>query len=602
MAEERRGTRGPGADPEEAGTGRRRFLSTLALAGAGSAVFARALLAAAAGRKVTAEMVQEAEWVAGVSFTDEERALMLEDLAEREADLDLLRAVALDNSVPPALWFRPFELSPKPPASDAPPAVDVPPDPRAVRPSSADDLAYAPLSTLAPLLAARKLSSLELVDAALARIAALDEHLLSVVTLLPERARSAARRADAELARGDRRGALHGIPWAAKDLLAVLGAPTTWGSPLFRTRVRPETATVVRRLDEAGAVLVAKTSVGELAWGDVWFGGTTKNPWKLAQGSSGSSAGSAAGVAAGFYPFAIGTETWGSVISPATRCGVTGLRPTFGRVSRHGVMALSWSLDKVGVLARSAADCAVVLSAVHGADPLDPASVSRAFEWPSRRRLADLTVGFVAELFEDPRETPGGKLPTAEEKARRAEQLAFDRRTLQTLRGLGVKLVEVEMPRRTPVGPLSVVLTAEAAAAFDELVRDGRVREMVRQVRDAWPNVFRQGELLSAVDYLRASRARTLLMREMEEKVAGVDAFVAPTFGGDILLLTNLTGHPAVVVPNGFRAPDGTPTSITFTGRLFGESDLLLLASAYQEATDFHRARPPLPPEGGAKG
>jgi Asp-tRNA(Asn)/Glu-tRNA(Gln) amidotransferase A subunit family amidase len=259
-------------------------------------------------------------------------------------------------------------------------------------------------------------------------------------------------------------------------------------------------------------------------------------------------------------------------------------------------MALSWSLDKVGVLARSAADCAVVLAAIHGADPLDPSSVTRAFEWPSRRRLSDLTVGFVAELFEDPQEEPGEKAPTAEEKSRRAEQLAFDRRTLETLRGLGVKLVEVGMPRRTPVGPLSLVLTAEASAAFDDLVRDGRVREMVRQVRDAWPNVFRQGELVSAVDYLRACRARTLLMREMEEKLSGVDAFVAPTFGGDVLLLTNLTGHPAVVVPNGFRASDGTPASITFTGRLCGESDLLLLASAYQEATDFHRKRPPLPP------
>ncbi|KAA0255386.1 MAG: amidase [Acidobacteria bacterium] len=606
MDEERPVTRRTGEGAEGAVTGRRRFLSTLALAGAGSAVFARALVAAAAGRKVTAEMVREAEWVAGVSFTDEERALMLEDLAEREADLALLRAVAIDNSVPPALWFRPLELGPPVPSPAPPRPADVPAEPPAARPASAEDLAYAPLATLAALLSGRKLSAVELLEASLARIESLDPRLLSVVTLLPERARAAARRADAELSRGGRRGALHGIPWGAKDLLAVPGAPTTWGSPLFRTRARPETATVVRRLDEAGAVLVAKTSVGELAWGDVWFGGTTKNPWKPSQGSSGSSAGSAAGVAAGFFPFAIGTETWGSVISPATRCGVTGLRPTFGRVSRHGVMALSWSLDKVGVLARTAADCAVVLSAIHGADLLDPSSVSRAFEWPAQRRLSDLTVGYVAELFEDPREKPGEKpgekAPTAEERARRAEQLAFDRRTLETLRSLGVELVPVEMPRRTPVGPLSLVLTAEASAAFDDLVRDGRVREMVRQVRDAWPNVFRQGELVSAVDYLRASRARTLLMREMEEKLRGVDAFVAPTFGGDVLLLTNLTGHPAVVVPNGFRAADGTPTSITFTGRLFGEADLLLLASAYQEATDFHRKRPPLRPEGGPKG
>lgn len=579
------------------GTGaRRRFLKGLALAGAGSAVFGRALLAAAEGKgKVTAEMVRQAEWVSGLTFTDEERALMLEDLDGDAEGLARLRALVLDNAVPPALRFHPIGGgdsggSPPPLAPGAFPAGPAP-----KRPASDADLAYASLVDVARLVRARALSPVELVKASIARIGKLDPLLASVVSLTAERAEEAARRAETEIAAGRWRGPLHGLPWGAKDLLAVPGAPTTWGSPIFKAQSRKETATVVARLDDAGAALVAKTSVGELAWGDVWYGGTTKNPWKLDQGSSGSSAGSSAGVAAGFYPFAIGTETWGSIVSPATRCGVTGLRPTFGRVSRHGAMALSWSMDKVGVLARSAEDAAWVLAAIHGADPLDPTAVTRPFDWPPKRKLADLKVGFAEALFDDPKETPGAPPPKPEEKARRAEQLSFDRAVLETLRHLGVTLVPIGLPEPSRVEPLSLILTAEAATAFDELVRSGRVKEMVRQTKDAWPNVFRQGQLVTAVDYIRANRVRTLLMRDLEERLSGVDAFVAPTYGGASLLLTNLTGHPAVALPNGFRASDGTPTSITFTGRLFGESDLLVLAKAYQDATDFHRKRPPLP-------
>ena len=344
---------------------------------------------------------------------------------------------------------------------------------------------------------------------------------------------------------------------------------------------------------------MAKTSVGELAWGDVWFGGTTKNPWKVDQGSSGSSAGSASATAAGLVAFGIGTETLGSIVSPCTRCGTTGLRPTFGRVSRHGVMALSFSMDKVGPIARSVEDCALVFSAIAGRDPLDPVSVDGPAAWPPRRGLSDLRIGFVEELFEEER---GKDARSEEEKAREAEWRSFDLRTLDVLRRLGARLVPLKLPSRTPAGPLSIVLTAEAASAFDELVLDGRVKSMVRQTADAWPNVFRQGRLLAAVDYLRAQRARTLLMREMEERLAGVDLFVSPTYGGSVLLLTNLTGHPSVVVPNGFRLSDGTPTSVTFTGRLFGEADLLSVADLYQRATDFHVRRPKLPDAAPAKG
>jgi Asp-tRNA(Asn)/Glu-tRNA(Gln) amidotransferase A subunit family amidase len=566
---------------------RRRIVAILAGAGAGAAIFGRALWALAAGTpKVTAEMVKRAEWVAGVGFTDEERALMLDDLNETADGIAALRDVELDNAVPPAFTFAPLPVpAPSTPAEPPPERRERP----AVRPSSDDDLAFATVRELGGLLRARKVSSVELTKLSLSRLAAYDPLLSCVVTVTSELALAQARRADEELASGKDRGPLHGIPWGAKDLIAVPGYRTTWGSVPFRDQTRPETATVYRRLEEAGAVLVAKTSVGELAWGDVWFGGTTKNPWKPDQGSSGSSAGSASATAAGLVGFALGTETWGSIVSPSTRCGVTGLRPTFGRVSRHGVMALSWTMDKVGAIARSAGDCALVFSAIEGRDPLDPYSADGPFAWPPRRSLKELTIGFVEELFEEER---GKDAKTGEEKARAAEWRQYDRRSLDVLRQLGARLVPVKLPSKTPVEPLSLILTAEAATAFDALVRDGRVKSMVRQTADAWPNVFRHGRLIPAVAYLRAQRARTLLMREMEESLARVDLFVAPTFGGSSLLLTNLTGHPCVVVPNGFRVSDGTPTSITFTGRLQGESDLLAVADLFQRATDFH-ARPP---------
>jgi Asp-tRNA(Asn)/Glu-tRNA(Gln) amidotransferase A subunit family amidase len=274
-------------------------------------------------------------------------------------------------------------------------------------------------------------------------------------------------------------------------------------------------------------------------------------------------------------------------------CGATGLRPTFGRVSRHGAMALAWSMDKIGPIARSVEDCALVLGAIHGADPKDPASVSRPFGWPSKRDIRSLKVGFVEALFEEDREKSG---ETPKDKAGLAEWRRFDTDTLDVLRGLGIELTPIKLPDRYPVSALSVILTAEASTAFDDLLRSGRDDLMVRQEKDAWPNVFRQGHLIPAVEYLRANRIRTLVMREMEQIMQEVDLYVTPSYGGDNLLMTNLTGHPTVVLPNGFRSADGTPTSITFTGRLHGETDLLALAAAYQQATGFHLKRPPLDP------
>jgi Asp-tRNA(Asn)/Glu-tRNA(Gln) amidotransferase A subunit family amidase len=463
------------------------------------------------------------------------------------------------------------------------------------RPASDEDLAFASATTLSTLLIEGKVTSVELTRLYLDRLKRADPTLQCVVHLTEELALEQAEAADEKRAKDQAEGhanPLTGIPWGAKDLIAVQGAPTTWGAGPYKEQVREEQATVVDRLAMQGAVLLAKLSVGELAWGDVWYGGTTKNPWKTDQGSSGSSAGSGAATAAGLVGFALGTETWGSIISPATRCGVSGLRPTFGRVSRYGVMALAWSMDKVGVLARSVEDLGLVFPFIQGADGRDPAV---RFEVRSPNTMIQdprgLKIGYPAELFdfdytqwaEEESEKPGLK-----------EWQALDQETLKTLRELGFNLIPITLPKDLPIGALQIILTAEAAAAFDDLVRSGRVKELARQSADAWPNIFRQGQMIPAVEYVRANRIRTLLMRAVAEMMKDVQLFVAPTYGGDHLLMTNLTGHPAVVVPNGFRASDGTPTSITFTGQLDGEADLLAAAKVYQEATGFHLRRPPL--------
>ena len=569
---------------------RRRVLKILSAAGVGSAVFGRALCAmAASASQVTDEMIRQAAWISGTAFTDDQRKLMQEGINQAEVDYAKLRAIALSNAVPPAFTFEPMvggkrtrsATSPRRPSPSA--GKPIPP------PGTKDDVAFAPVTMLSEWLRRKSISSAELTAVYLERIERLDPKLHAVITLTPERARERAAAADAEIAKGRWRGPLHGVPYGAKDLFAVAGYRTTWGSVPFKGQVLNETATVVERLDAAGAVLIAKTAVGELAWGDVWFDGMCRNPWNLEQGSSGSSAGSASLTAAGCVAFAIGTETWGSIVSPATRCGVTGLRPTFGRVSRSGAMALSWTMDKVGPIARSAADCALVFAAIEGADAKDPYSRTAPFTWPVERPLKSIKVGYVKSLFG----ADYTKMADKDEDRRAYEEWkSFDARSLDTLRRLGFELIPIELEFSVPVPPLATILTAEAASAFDALVRDGRVDTMVRQGADAWPNVFRQGELIPAVEYLRAQRLRTIVMREMEKHMEAVEVYVVPSFGGDNVLLTNLTGHPAVVVPNGFRGLDGTPTSITFQGRLDDDDLTLAVAQAYQDATDFHTRRP----------
>ncbi len=570
---------------------RRRVLRWLGAAGIGTAVFRRALVALAADRpRVTSEMIDQAEWISGIDFTEPERELMLEGVNELLEGFAEVRAVRLDNEVPPAVRFEVLGASTRP-AEPGPSSLRLPELPAAPRPSGDTELAFASIRRLGALLRAGEVSSVELTRLYLDRLGRYDDRLKCVIERTDELALRQAEQADRERAAGQLRGPLHGIPWGAKDLLAVPGYRTTWGATPFRDQRIERTATVAARLEQAGAVLVAKLTVGALAWGDVWYGGTTKNPWNVEQGSSGSSAGPAAATAAGLVGFSIGTETWGSIVSPATRCGVTGLRPTFGRVSRHGAMALSWSMDKIGPMARSVEDCALVFHAIQGPDGLDPTVVDRPFRWPLGRDVRTLRVGYARKLFEDDR---AADVEQEQDRERVREWQRHERAALDVLRGLGIEPVPIDLPTELPVAPLSYILTAEAATAFDELTRSGRDELLVRQVAMAWPNVFRQGQLIPAVDYLRGNRVRTLLMQELERVMSGIDVYVSPTFGGDNLLLTNLTGHPQVVLPNGFRESDGTPTSITFTGRPFGETELLALADAYQRATGFHLRRPPL--------
>lgn len=531
----------------------------------------------AASGEVTAESIQAAEELLGLRFTSEERAQLLErqqffqDLAALRESYGQIREAAPEQSVVPALSFVPGPRAWTLPASDEGPMWSAVEEPS--RPDGLEAVAYWSVADLGALLRGGQVTSVELTRMYLDRLVRHDPSLELVVTLLEDEALAAAERADRELASGSDRGPLHGIPYVLKDLFAVEGHPTTWGATPEGLEEMEGTATVAERLEEAGAVLMAKVSLGALAWGDVWHGGRTRNPWNLEEGSSGSSAGSAAAVSAGLAPFAIGTETWGSIVSPAATTGVTGLRPTFGRVSRAGSMAVSWSMDKVGPLCRFVEDCGMVLDAIRGADGVDPDAVDAPFNYRPTVDWSELTVGFVATDFEGD-----------------GEDVALDDETLETMRALGADLVPVELPDR-PIEPLSLILGAEAAASFDVITRSGQDDLLPRQVVDAWPNVLRTARFIPAAEYIQANRIRAQLGVEMSELLSDVDVYLAPASRGSNSLLTNLTGHPAIAVPNGFRAPNA-PNSITFVGRLHDEATLLAVARAYQEATDFHRMSP----------
>ena len=562
---------------------RRAFMGYFASIGLGSTLLPGVLWARVAdGAEITAETVACAEEIAGLSFEPDEREMMVKELRDQAGQIAELHAIPIANAVPPALAFDPLGVAgidvELPPAAAERPAPAPRRGPPPNRPARVEDLAFMTVAELSELVRTRRVSSVELTTMYLDRLDRLDPSLHFAVTITRERALAQARERDAELARGRWRGPLHGIPWGAKDLLAVKGYPTTWGTGPFRTQTFDEDATVVTRLDEAGAVLVAKLTLGELAYGDVWFGGMTRNPWKLDQGSSGSSAGSASATVAGAVGFAIGSETLGSISSPSTRTGATGLRPTFGRVPRTGAMALSWSMDKLGPICRSVEDCAIVFDAIQGPDGRDRTVRRAGFSWNPAIAPSSLRVGYFAKVFDRDDERYTNK--------------PFDAATLDVLRSLGVTLRPAEVPE-AKYGALGLILSAEAAAAFDELTRSGKDAAMTRQTAEAWPNLFRAARFIPAVDYINANRLRTLVMRQWHELMRDYDVIVTPTGGSSQLVATNYTGHPAVILPNGYR-PDGTPVSVTFLGQLYGEEKLLAFAHAYQRATDFHRRHPAL--------
>ncbi|HEY1902002.1 MAG TPA: amidase [Terracidiphilus sp.] len=581
--------------------------------------------------KITAEMIDQAAALAGVGpFTAEQKQMMLEGLNDMRESYDPIRALKLDNSVAPAFVFHPLPAAGATPLqepADAKISHDRETATAVSAPAQIEDVAFASIPELGALLRERKITSLALTRMYLARLKRYDPKLHFVINLTEERALKQAQAADVEIAAGNYRGPLHGIPWGAKDLLAVKGYPTTWGAGGFEHQSFDEDATVVERLDAAGAVLLAKLTLGALAMGDKWFGGRTRNPWNPAQGSSGSSAGPASAVAAGCVAFAIGSETLGSISSPSTRCGTTGLRPTFGFVPRTGAMALSWTMDKLGPIARSAEDCALVLGLIHGPDGKDTSVATAHFHWNPNFDWHSLRIGYLKSEFDPPQplklhQAAAGQ--TAKEKQKREQlnaqikvsraRLDYDRRynlaALQKLRAMGVNLIPVELPK-LPYGAMSALLIAEAAAAFDELTIGGRDRLLTEQGPEDWPNVFRTARFYPAVEYIQANRARTLAVQQVSALFEQVDVIVTPSSDTQ-LIATNLTGHPALILPNGLRGTDaplppdlddgdhddiggpGTPVSLTFLAGHYQDAKLAAFAWAYQQATGFQKLHPKL--------
>jgi len=498
---------------------------------------------------------------------------MLDELNDHLKNYNNIRKIELNNSIPPSLQFNPIPVGKV--LNQEFRDIVLSKSPVSETPENIEKLAYYSVRDLSELIKKKKITSLQLTKMYLERLKKYSPKLECVVTLTEDLALKQAKKADKEIAEGKYHGPLHGIPYGAKDLLAVKGYKTTWGATPYKDQVINEDATIIKKLEEAGAVLVAKLTLGALAWGDVWYEGKTRNPWNLEQGSSGSSAGSASATASGLVAFAIGTETWGSIVSPSTRCGITGLRPTYGRVSRTGAMALSWSMDKIGPICRTVEDCAIVFDVIKGTDNVDQTLIDVPFNYSANVNIKNLRIGYLKKLFEKDysnRET--------------------DESTLDEIRKMGVELIEIELPDY-PIEAMSFILSAEAAAAFDEITRTGKDELMVRQIKDAWPNVFRAARFISAVEYIQANRMRYQVIQEMEKIFDKVDVYVAPSFGGNNLLLTNLTSHPCVVLPNGFNEK-GSPVSISFIGDLYEEAQVLAVAKKYQDATEFHLKHPPL--------
>lgn len=510
-----------------------------------------------------------------LDFTDAEADSMLGNLNNYLLLYKGMHKTLPANDIPYPFAFHPAPMGMKVPDKiekiswSIPPGIELP--------ANKNDLAFYSIPQLASLIRNKKISSVELTEFFIARLKKWGDTLACVITLTEELALQEAKQADDELKKGIYRGPLHGIPYGLKDLFAVKGYKTTWGSTPYKDQVVDMDSYVYLQLKKAGAVLCAKLSMGALAQNNKWFGGETKNPWNLKEGSSGSSAGSASATAAGLLPFAIGTETQGSIVSPSTRCGVTGLRPTFGTVSRSGAMVLCWSLDKPGPLCRSAEDAAIVYAFIHGTDGNDPSAIRHTFNYTGKVDWTKLRVGYAENYF------------------KRLDSNAAERKVLDLYRSLGANIKAVNFPDSAmyPVNLISIILAAESAAAFDELTRTNRDELVERQDRFFWPNTFRAARMIPAVEYINANRYRSQLCQKMNDLMKDYDVFIVPSFTGRQLAITNLTGHPVVVMPVGFNKT-GSPLSITLLGNLYDEATILAAAKAFQDKTDFNKQHPPL--------
>jgi Asp-tRNA(Asn)/Glu-tRNA(Gln) amidotransferase A subunit family amidase len=534
--------------------------------------------------------LKSAEEIFGLDFHDAEGDMMLRGVSRNLDSYETLRKLDIPQATEPAFVFHPY-LPGKRPAAGVQPrrarlSVAAPPPVKVGK--SLEDLAFLPVTALAPLIESRRVTSTALTKMYLDRLKRYGDRLKCVVTLTEEQALAQAVAADKEIAAGKYRGPLHGIPWGAKDLLATKGIRTTFGAKPYENQVIDMDATVVQRLHEAGAVLVAKLSMGALAMGAVWYGGTTRSPWNTERGSSsGSSAGPASATAAGLVGFAIGTETLGSIISPSSTCGVTGLRPTYGRVSRHGAMALSWTMDKIGPICRSVEDCALVFNAIYGSDGKDDSVVDAPFAWNPLVPLSKLRIAFLKSEFDVP---PAAANMSEQQRKTFEQRKAVHAEALDAFRKAGAKLEPIDLPE-FPAQAIRFILNTEGAAAFDDLTRSRGIDLLTAQGPGDWPNTFRTSRFVPAVEYLRAMRARTLLMQKMDEMMSRCDVFISQTNSAS-LTITNLTGHPALCLKSGFV--DNVPAAVMITGRLYDEATLLRVALAYERATKWHTMNPTL--------
>jgi len=513
-----------------------------------------------------------------LSFTSKEIDTLYSDVVDNLANYKAMHNLPLANSVPLSMWQTPvvpgmhFNLLQKPVLWKLDNTVQLP--------ANKNDLAFYTIEQLASLIKNKKISSLALTQFFIDRIKKWGDTLQCVISIQEDIAYAQAKKADAELAQGKYRGLLHGIPYGLKDLFAVKGTKTTWGAAPYQNQTIDEDAFVYTKLRDAGAVLVAKFTLGALAMGDYWFGGRTKNPWNLKYGSSGSSAGSTSATVAGLVPFAIGTETWGSIVSPSTTCGATGLRPTFGSVSRSGAMALSYSLDKVGPICRSAADAAIVFNYIHGTDGKDGSAVNMPFNYTPNKDIKKLKIGYAKNYFDKIKDTSRNEFKVLEE-----------------FRKLGVQLIPVNFPDSGVYNfnIMDVVIGAECAAQFDEMTRMNIDDALTRQTKSDWPNSFRTNRFIPAVEYINAQRHRYTLMQKVNEVMQQYDVIICPSRGdGNQSAITNLTGNPVVCVPTGFDKKLNLPTGISFVGKLYDEATILSIAQAYQKATNWDETHPAL--------